>query len=52
MYIANEFFVFMVMLGAFGVLLGVIYPAVMALIYPLYKELGGKMKFKEYMDNI
>ena len=52
MYITNEFFVLMVMLGVFGVLLGVIYPAFMALIYPVYKELGGKMKFKEYMNNI
>lgn len=52
MYVTNEFFVLIIMLGAFGFLLGVVYPAFMAAIYPVYKELGGKMKFKDYMNNI
>lgn len=51
-YVSNEFFILLIMLGVAGVLFGVIYPAFMAVIYPIYKELGGKMKFKDYMNNI
>ena len=36
--------------GAICFLFGVVYPLMVTLIFPIYKALGGKKKFKEYME--
>lgn len=39
-------------LGGICFIFGVVYPAVMALIYPFYRMLGGTEKFSKFMKNI
>ena len=39
-------------LTALCVLFGIVYPLCAILFYPIYKFLGGKMKFKKYMEEL
>ena len=40
------------LVGGLCLILGVVYPACAILAYPLYRFMGGKQKFLDYMRNL
>jgi hypothetical protein len=47
-----EMFDLLVMIAVVGLVFGVAYPLFCCLVYPIYKLLGGKDSFRNYIKNI
>lgn len=48
----GDFFYIMMIFGGFLFVLGVVYPVLAILVYPVYRLLGGRDSFKEYIKSL